>query len=450
MVKILLADDEQEMLISIQKILRMRQNLDLTLCSHPEKALELARTENYDIIFTDLVMGRVSGMDVLRAAMRFQPQTLVILISGYGTVKSSVEAMREGAFDFLEKPFSAGQLLEVFDKALQSQIRTADPSGIKDNFTEIIHQSESMTRLLDQVRRVAGANMNILLSGESGTGKELVARAIHRLSRRSSQPFVPVNCGALPEQLVESELFGHERGAFTGAVRTKPGLLEFANFGSFFFDEVSEMSPSIQVKLLRMLEERQIRRIGGTEEINVDVRVIAASNKNLEKLIEAKLFREDLYYRLNTIQLVLPPLRERKEDIILLSNHFLNEFSARYNRPKPTISPEAELLLLEYTWPGNVRELMHSLERAFFLSNQQILTADVLALKPRNSDVGFPKVFLEQPFREAKEHITEQFEKEFLKYHLKQNKGNISQTALKCGIDRRTIHRLMKKFSTEF
>ncbi|MGB5848034.1 MAG: sigma-54 dependent transcriptional regulator, partial [Ignavibacteriaceae bacterium] len=305
MKKVLVVDDEIEMLKSLEKILSHRDDFDIFFLDNSLAARELVKTKKFDLIITDLKMKEVSGTEILKQATLTYPETPVIMISGYGTIEASVEAMRKGAFDFIEKPFTSKKLFDCIDRALQtkaqSKTESKDNDEFKKSFPGIIYKSEAIRQLLQMIEKIAPSNMNVLVTGESGTGKELVARAIHSLSKGKTDPFVPVNCGALPENLFESELFGYERGAFTGAVKTKPGLLEFANQGTFFLDEVSEISQSLQVKLLRMLEEKKIRRVGGQNEIDIDVRIISASNRDLNKAIEDKLFREDLFYRLSTL-----------------------------------------------------------------------------------------------------------------------------------------------------
>jgi two-component system response regulator AtoC len=304
-----------------------------------------------------------------------------------------------------------------------------------------------MEDIIEVVKKIAPGDINVLITGESGTGKELVARAIHNLSKSNLDLFVPVNCGALPENLFESELFGHERGAFTGAIKRKPGLLEFANNGTFFFDEIGELTQSLQVKLLRMLEEKKIRRIGGQEEIKIDVKIISASNRNLEKAVKEKTFREDLFYRLSTFQIEVPPLRERTDDIIPLARHYLSEICKKNDYDEKIFTVDAENTLQEYSWPGNVRELQNVIGRTFILSSGNIIEVENLPIPVSRSNDLLASKFIDLDYITAKEAIFEKFEVEYLTYHLKNNAGNISKTAEKCGMDRRTIHRLIKKYN---
>lgn len=451
MKKVLVVDDEIEMLKSLEKIFSHRDDFDVFFLDNSLAARELVKTKKFDLIITDLKMKEVSGLEILKHAISKYPGTLVIMISGYGTIEASVQAIRNGAFDFIEKPFTSKKLFACIDRALQTQTRSKteykDNDEFKKSFPGIIYKSDALKQVLQMIEKIAHSNMNVLVTGESGTGKELVARAIHRLSKSSSDPFVPVNCGALPEGLFESELFGHERGAFTGAVKTKPGLLEFANHGTFFLDEVSEISQTLQVKLLRMLEDKKIRRVGGQNEIDIDVRIISASNIDLNKAIEDKLFREDLFYRLSTLTIEIPPLRERKDDIMPLANHFIGEMCKKEDVTGRKFSVEAEELLISYPWPGNVRELQNIIGRIFYLCSDRIIQVKDLPIPISNVGNKVDSKFLNLSYKDAKDQILENFEVEYLTYHLKKNEGNISRTAELCGIDRRTIHRLINDYN---
>jgi DNA-binding NtrC family response regulator len=451
MKNILIVDDDSEMLDSLNKLLSRKKDYNITLVQNENYALEITRSKKFDLIITDLQMKLISGMDILRAAHGKFPGSVVIIISGYGTIESSVKAMREGAFNFLEKPFTSQKLFDVVESALsQNSGQTEDnPDKENDNsaFTGIIYQNKSIKDIINLIHKIAPGDMNVLISGESGTGKELFARAIHKLSNRDAHPFVPVNCGALPENLFESELFGHERGAFTGAVKTKPGLLEFANHGTFFLDEIGDLNLNMQVKLLRMLEDNKIRRVGGEKELDIDVRIIAATNKDLEIAIQSNEFREDLYYRLNTIEIKILPLRERSNDILLIANHFLSKLSGTDGKSVYRFSSEAEKALLSYSWPGNVRELQNMVKRAFYLTSGQIIQSADLPLPKSENEIISVKNELELPYKDAKDSFIEKFEVEYLTHHIKLNNGNISKTAEACGLDRRSIHRLINKYN---
>ena len=447
--KILIIDDEVEMLKSLDKILSYRKDFNLTLIDNPVTGNKLVQTKKFDLIITDLKMKEISGLDILKSALDNFPESNVIMISGYGTIEASVEAMRRGAFDFVEKPFTSKKLFDCIDKVFkEEQNKEKEPvqeAKSDTPFEGIIYKSENFQKLLEMVRKIAPGSMNILITGESGTGKELIARAIHKLGKNKSDPFVPVNCGALPESLFESELFGHEKGAFTDAVKTKPGLLEFANNGTFFLDEIGELSPSLQVKLLRMLEDKKIRRVGGQNEINIDVRIISASNRNLKQAVNDKSFREDLFYRLSTIQIEIPPLRERVNDIIPLAQYFVREICRKEDVLVRKFSPDAENILKEYPWPGNIRELQNIIGRTLYLCSSNVIQSKDLPIPTLQERMNTE--YLNVNYKEAKNKVIEQFEIEYLSYHLRKNAGNISHTAEACGIDRRTIHRLIKQYN---
>ena len=450
MKKILIIDDDKEMLQSLKKILSHKPEYEITVTQEPRMGEELFHREKFDLVISDLMMNDLTGMDILKSIKEKNNETPVIIISGYGTIEASVEAVKLGAFDFIEKPFASKKLFESIDKALLKEngtISKKDKISDVKSYHGIIYKSDSMQQIINLVESVALTDMNVLISGESGTGKELVARAIHKLSKSSSDPCIPVNCGALPENLFESELFGHEKGAFTGAIKTKPGLLEFANHGTFFFDEIGELSHALQVKLLRMLEDKKIRRVGGQEEIDIDVRIIAATNKDLKAAVMNNNFREDLYYRLSTFTIDMPPLRERIEDIVLLANHFLIEISESKDDIKKSFSESAEKALTSYSWPGNIRELQNVVGRAYVLSSRKIIELVDLPITIDKENKNFDKQIFPLSYANAKESVIENFEVEYLTHHLKENEGNISKTALKCGLDRRTLHRLIKKYN---
>jgi len=443
-IKILIIDDETEMVESISKLFSFKEEFELTTSSNSAEAVKLIPSKRFDIILTDLKMKPLSGLDILRTAKQANPNTIVIVLSGYGTIDASVEAMRLGAFNFIEKPFSSSKLFEVINQALEHQLK--ESPQLQSEIKGFIYNSDKMKNLIELIKKVALQDMNVLIIGESGTGKELVARSIHQLSKGSSNPFVPINCGALPEPLFESELFGHEKGAFTGAITSKPGLLEFAEGGTFFFDEIGDMSLSLQVKILRMLEEKKIRRVGGQKEININVRIVAATNKNLEKLVEEGKFREDLYYRINSLRIEIPPLRERLEDIIPLIKYYLRDYCQSGDKFERKLTPEAEEALLSYPWPGNVRELQNVVSRLSFLCTNELITEADLPLPLIKKQNFFDDNIFKLNYKEAKEKVIENFELEFLTYYLKKNNGNITKTAEECGIDRRSIHRLISKY----
>lgn len=447
MKNILIVDDEYEMIQSLKKILSLRNDFKISTEQDGNKALSLVSKKQFDLIVCDLKIGSVSGISIVKQTLSFYPETPIIMISGYATIEAGVEAVKAGVTDFIEKPFTSLKLFESIDRALASELKAeqVEFKTLEIEQVKLIYKSEIMEQLIEVVKKVARNDMNVLITGESGTGKEVIARIIHSLSNRKVEPFVPVNCGALPENLFESEIFGHERGAFTGAVKNKPGLIEFADHGTFFLDEVGELGNALQVKLLRMLEERKIRRVGGQKEFDVDVRIIAATNKDLELEVDAKTFRQDLFYRLNTIRIHIPPLRERVDDIIPLAQYYMCELCNNGDSMKRKFSEDAERALREYSWPGNVRELQNVLGRAYYLCSTNTIEASDLPIHQSQNKISLDENLMALSYKDAKDNLLEKFEQDYLTYNLKKYKGNISQTALQCGIDRRSIHRLISK-----
>lgn len=383
MEKILVVDDEQS-LREVLSIMLKRAGYAVTIAMDGEDAVELLQKEIFDLVITDLRMPKVDGMEVLKAVKSASPETVVLIITAFASADSAVEAMKQGAYDYLTKPFQVDEVQLIIRNALEKRRLTTENMLLKremasqSSFAQLVGQSEAIQRVFEVVRKVADSKSNVLICGESGTGKELVARAIHYNSARSALPFVAVNCSAVPETLLESELFGHMKGSFTGAIANKAGLFEIANGGTIFLDEIGDTTPTIQVKLLRVIQEREFRRVGGSQDIKVDVRIVAATNKDLEKAVADGSFREDLYYRLDVIPIRLPPLRMRTGDIPLLVNHFLERFAKESGKPKPVFSSDAMHVLLEHEWRGNVRELENLIERVVAFSVDGTVTeADV-------------------------------------------------------------------------
>lgn len=379
MEKILVVDDEESMR-DVLSIMLERTGYAVSGVASGEEALERLNKEIFDLVITDLRMAGVDGIEVLKAAKSASPETVVLVITAFASAESAVEAMKQGAYDYLTKPFQIDEVQLIIRNALEKRRLTTENMLLKReiagqfSFSQLVGQSEAMQKVFDLVRRVANSKSNVLICGESGTGKELVARAIHYNSARSTMPFVAINCSAMPETLLESELFGHMKGSFTGAVSNKAGLFEVANGGTIFLDEIGDTPPAIQVKLLRVIQEREFRRIGGNQDIKVDVRIVAATNKDLERAVAEGSFRRDLYYRLDVIPIYLPPLRMRAGDIPLLVNHFLERFSKESGKSAPTLSQEAMRVLLEHEWRGNVRELENVIERVVAFSTDGTVT----------------------------------------------------------------------------
>jgi two-component system, NtrC family, response regulator PilR len=452
--KILVADDEQSMREFLDIMLR-KENYRVFLAPNGEEVLKLAEKDIFDLILMDIRMPRLDGISVLKKIKALSPETIVIMITAYASADTAIQAMREGAYDYITKPFKVDEIKLIIRNALEKKSlqkeNTLLKQVVKDRycFGNIIGQSSKMLALYDLLEKVSPTKTNVLITGESGTGKELVAKAIHYNSPRKDKPFVTLNCGAIPESLIESELFGHMKGAFTDAIATKKGLFEVADEGTIFLDEISELPLLMQVKLLRVLQDREFKRVGGTEDIRVDVRIMAATNKNLEEAVrETRSFREDLYYRLNVIQIKLPSLRERKEDVLPLAEHFLRKYSEELNKPITRITPDALRILLDYDYPGNVRELQNIIERAVALEATEELTAPNLTSyleKPSPLKKGLFR--LEIPTEGIDlEKVVEEIERTLLLKALDRTKGIKKKAAELLHINFRSMRYRLEKY----
>ncbi len=380
---ILVVDDSPDIRFTMSEVLKTK-GFSVESASDGQEAIEVLDKRFFDIVLTDLSMPRKSGMDVLRFVTQNSPETICIIITGYGSIQGAVEALKMGAYDYLCKPIKPDEVTILIDKALELRDLRRENRNLKKElkdkygFENIVGTSKAMQNVFSLVEKVADSDSTVLITGESGTGKELIAHAIHYASDRKDGPFIPVNCAAIPEELLESELFGHEKGAFTHAIKTRIGRFELANKGTIFLDEIGEMPPSLQVKLLRVLQERKFERVGGVKTISVDIRVVAATNQDLEEAVKKGRFREDLFYRLNVIPINVPPLRERRSDIALLAKHFLSRYCQGKRKGVKGITDEALDILSRYDWPGNVRELENIIERMVILSNGDMITKDDL------------------------------------------------------------------------
>ncbi len=446
MASILVVDNEHSVRLTLAMLLK-GQGHQVLEAADGRTAIEKLREEPVSLVITDLKMPEVSGLDVLREVKALRPETEVILLTGHGTIESAVEAMRLGAFDYVTKPFESSELLHRVQNALNHHHLVNEVRLLRQQIREqrgfgrLVGRSPQVQRVIELISRVAGTDTTILIEGESGTGKELVARAIHAESPRADRPFVALNCGALPESLLESELFGHVRGAFTGATATKKGLFEEADRGTLFLDEIGDTSPAIQIKLLRVLQEREIRRVGSNTPIKIDVRILAATHRSLEELVKEGCFREDLLYRLNVVTIPVPPLRERREDIPLLAAHFLAASAKRLGKPVPTLSQEAISLLLEYAWPGNVRQLENAIERAVLLAAKDtIFPGDFPPSLLRTTPLGEPGV---PPARLSR---LDEVEKQHILSILDELGWNQVRAAEVLGIGRNTLWRKLKEY----
>lgn len=459
MERILIIDDEVFICENVERILS-DEGYNVCSATSGSEACETVTNNEIDLALLDLNLGTENGIDVLKALKEIDPDLLVIIITGYGSVESAVESLKLGAFHYMKKPFKADALRVIVKLALQTQSLKREVRNLKraDGFlpgrSPMIGTSSAFNEVIAQVREIARIPSTVLVTGDSGTGKELVARAIHDLSDRKDAAFVGINCASLPAGLLESELFGHEKGAFTNATSRKPGLFEEAHRGTIFLDEIGDMDMSMQAKLLRVLQERTIRRVGGIKDISIDVRVIAATNRNMIDRIAGGTFREDLYYRLNVFPIHIPPLRERSDDVASLAAYFLDHFSTAFGRDFRQVSPEASDLMKQYAWPGNVRELRNVIERICIMRPGPILLPEHLPLDIRNiaRHTNESSVVIDDdPFSIALdsglEEALAEFEKKIIRHALEKTKGNVLQTSSMLKIPRGTLRYKMDKFS---
>lgn len=453
--KILVVEDEHAIRLALKGLLK-REGHEVSLAENGDVAIEILREEVFDLVITDLALGRgKSGMDVLRAAKEARPETGVVMITAHGSEKIAVEAMKAGADDYVPKPFDNDELRVVVARSLERHRLERENRLLREQiqrdygFDNLIGAGAAMRRVFETIQKVAETDLSVMIRGESGTGKELVAQALHSTSSRCSRPFVAVNCAAINRELVESELFGHEKGAFTGADRRRIGRFEAADGGTIFLDEIGDMAPETQAKVLRVLEERRLERVGSAQSIEVDVRVVCATHRDLEEEIKAGRFREDLYYRLNVVEIQLPPLRERIEDFAALSGRFLSQVALRLDREKKTLDSAALARLARHGWPGNVRELRNVLERAAVLSAGPEIGEEDLQLAPSSDEVLQSTPDLELPFADAKRQTVESFERQYLSQALREHGGNVSRTAAAIGMVRQSLQQKIRELGLD-
>jgi two-component system response regulator GlrR len=439
--KLLVVDDDQN-LLELMKMRLESADYEVTTASREEDALEAIKGQIFDLSIVDLQLAHRDGISIMEEFHLILPEMPVIILTAYGTIESAVEAMKRGAYSYLTKPFDPEDLLLQIERALENRRLTSEVQRLKGllseryDFSNIVAKSQKMQKVLEAVAQIANIDSTVFIHGESGTGKELIAKAIHLASERKDKPFVAINCAAIPEALLESKLFGHEKGAFTGAVRSTKGLFAQAHEGAIFLDEIGDMSLSIQAKVLRVLQERQFYPLGSEKLVEVDVRVIAATNKDLEDQVKQGLFREDLFYRIHVIPIYLPPLRERKEDIPPLADHFLKKFSQQMKKDIKGLSPSALQKLMLHDWPGNARELENTIEYAVAMAQREILTDEYIL----QTKEAFPN----EPLKPLKE-LRDDFEKSYLIHLLEICKGNVSQAAKVAGKYRADFYDLLKK-----
>ena len=446
--KLLLIDDERVALKNLEHVMK-KEGYEVTATQSGANAVKLLEEQVFDVVLTDLRMEKVDGLQILQRSRELHPDTEVIMITGFATLQSAVDAMKNGAFYYIAKPFKLDEVRKVVQEAVHKVQLKKENRHLREQLesyqgkVKIITQDGAMKKLLDVARQVAPVDTNVLIAGESGTGKELFARFLHVNSNRSGGPFFAINCGAFTEELLTNELFGHEKGAFTGAVAMKKGLIEMASGGTLFLDEITEMPTSMQVKLLRVIQEREVLRVGGTEPVKVDVRLVAATNRDVQEAVRNGAFRQDLYFRLNVVALRIPPLSERKDDIPLLSYYFLKKYATLMKKPVTEVSEEVISLLMNYDFPGNVRELENIIERGVALTNG---TSIELAHLPEDLKELNIKTFRK---KEGKIPSLEEQEESYIKWVLNEVAGNKTLAAQILGIDRVSLWRKLKKYGLE-
>ena len=449
--KILIVDDELNMRLVLQAMLK-KEGYAVTTASNGMEALKILKADQMDIVVTDLKMPKLDGMGLLDRIIRDYPSTPVIIITAHGTIATAVDALKKGAFDYITKPFEQDELKQVIQKAVKTRRLDEDEALLNPDDIDrygIIGSSDRITEIFETIKRVAPTTTTILITGETGTGKELIARAIHRNSPRKNNPFIKINCAAIPESLMESELFGYEKGAFTGAATKKQGRFELAHKGTLFLDEVGELPKDMQVKLLQVIQEQEFERVGGLQTIKVDVRLITATNRNLFEDVKDGRFREDLYYRLNVIPAHLPPLRERKEDIPVLIGFFIEKFNKKLDRSVKYIDEKVTNLLIQYAWPGNIRELENLVERMILMARgDTIVFADLPSeLKTTiESDSTNPSGIRQKPFKDIMKNHMEDIEKQMIISVLEECGNNVTRAAKQLGLSRKGLQLKMMKY----
>jgi DNA-binding NtrC family response regulator len=458
--KILVVDDEEIVRSSISDCLK-EIGYEIVAVENGYKAIDKIKAEDWDLALVDLKMPGMDGIQVLKTIKEIKPIIPVIIITGYATVENAVTAMKLGAADYIMKPFNAEELRVRVENVLEKLRLVSENIELRDELTDrykfsnIIGKSKVMQDIFRLIEKVAPTDSTILIRGQSGTGKELIARAVHHNSLRADRKFIAVDCGALPENLLESELFGHVKGSFTGAIVTKRGLLEVANSGTFFLDEVGDLSVGIQSKLLRVLQEKEFRQVGGIKSIKIDVRLIAATNKDLEVMIEEKKFREDLFYRLNIVPIYLPSLKQRQEDIPLLVQHFIEKYNKKRKKNIKGVSPEAMNLFMEYDWPGNIRELENIIERVVIMSETDIIGVEHMPIHIQGGRVCFnittPQTNeeLKKIKKQVRTNAVENIERAFVIDALKKNDWNVSKAAREVGMKRQNFQSLIRKYNVK-
>ncbi len=453
--KLFVVDDDDAARALLAEAL-LKEGYEVEAFSSGQAAVERGKQSPVDVVLTDIRMEQGDGFLVLKEFKRFSPETSIVLLTAFGSLEGAIEAIKQGAYDYLAKPFKKDDIRLVVQRSLEhcrlvrENARFRDDARVREPWSQLVGSSPAMLEVYKLVARVSEGRSTVLIEGESGTGKELIARAVHLNSPRRDKPFIPVNCGALPDHLLESEMFGYEKGAFTGAVGTKVGLFEAAHGGTLFLDEIGDLGQALQVKLLRVMQEQEVRRVGSTSSAKVDVRVIAATNRDLATLVKEGRFRDDLYYRLNVVRIALPSLAQRREDITMLAHHFLQKY-AKHSLHLRGFSPETMALLKRYHWPGNVRELENAVERAVSLSHGPLLLPEDLPEAIRTDPAPADSLRAESSDRGQDALMTlDEVEKRHLALVLKETRGNKVKAAKILGIDRRTLYRMAERFGLDF
>jgi DNA-binding NtrC family response regulator len=451
--RLLIVDDEIDMLRLLERSISQELDCEIDTAASGTQALKLLETRNYDLALVDIRMPGMDGIELLDRVKRMNPWMTVVIMTAHGVVELAVKAIKKGAYDFITKPFDREQLIHLLRKALERSQLLRENLNLqrrikeKEPFGDLLGSSPVMQRVYQTIQMIAKTDVTVLITGESGTGKDLAARAIHGLSHRCDQPYVTVNCPTLPENILESELFGYKKGAFTDASSDKIGLFEEARGGTIYLDEIGDIAPTIQTKLLRVLQEKEIKPLGQPKSIKVDVRVIASTNRDLKEKMRKQDFREDLFYRLNVLTVQMPPLRERKEDIPILAEHFLKHYCEEFGKPLKSLSPELMDLLLRRNWEGNVRELENIINRAILLSTGDLIKPHEIgwtAELPESCAVG--KDIQGMDYKEAKEEVMHRFHADYLGELLRRNNGNVTHSARECGLERQALQQILRRY----
>ncbi len=452
---LLVVDDEPDLLGLLKRSLEPDLDCTVTTADSGKAALSLFSENSFDLVLLDMKMPEMDGMELLELIRRARPAQTVVMMTAYGDIDTAVSAMRNGAYDFITKPFDHDALLLRLDKALErsalirENVRLRTGTRTPHEFCGLVGKSPAMQQVFATIQMVAATDLTVLITGESGTGKDLAARAVHALSSRKDKRFVAINCPTVPEQILESELFGYKKGAFTHATRDTNGLFQEAHEGSIFLDEIGDVSPGIQTKLLRVIQEKEIKPLGDTRTVKVDVRIIASTNRDLEQRIREGAFREDFFYRLNVLPIMLPPLRERPGDVPLIASYLLEKHCRKLNRPGKTLSPELLESITALQWKGNVRELENAIVQGILFSKGDVIRPEDIAVDasgPYRSRAHFDPIPMDLPYREAKEAMLQRFNAEYIGHLLSETDGNVTRAAAKCGLERQSLQQVMRRY----